>query len=207
MLNSFTYTPSLTVHGPFMDLSPGAVDPLIRKVTMERFSRTLNISGLLRARNVVFHSGYEKWKYEHRTDLWLESSLRTWEPVLVQAEAQGLTISIENIFEEEPENLRMLAEAVNSRNFGLCFDAGHFNLFSTISLKQWLSIVSPYLLELHLHDNDGTRDSHMPPGKGVFDFKALFDDLEVLEVDNLIATVETHSIDDVKESIRFLGAA
>jgi len=189
-----------------MDLSPGAVDPAVRRVTMDRFFRTLNISGLLGARNVVFHSGYEKWKYEHRADLWLESSLRTWEPLVTQAEAKGLTISIENIFEEEPENLRMLAEAVNCSNFGLCFDAGHFNLFSTISLNQWLGIISPYLLELHLHDNDGTRDSHMPPGKGVFDFKALFDSLELLDADNFIATVETHSIDDVKESIRFLDA-
>ncbi len=205
-MNSFTYPPSLTVHGPFMDLSPGAVDPLIRRVTMERFSQTLNIAGLLGAGNVVFHSGYEKWKYEHRTELWLENSLRIWEPVVAQAEAKGLTISIENIFEEEPKNLRMLAEAVNSGNFGLCFDAGHFNLFSTISLKQWLSIVSPYLLELHLHDNDGTRDSHLPPGKGVFDFKALFDNLESFNADNFIVTVETHSIDDVRESIRFISA-
>lgn len=196
----------MTVHGPFMDLSPGALDPLIRRVTVERFSQTLNIAGLLGAGNVVFHSGYEKWKYEHRTEIWLERSLRTWEPVVAQAEAKGLTISIENIFEEEPENLRMLAEAVSSRNFGLCFDAGHFNLFSTISLKQWLSIVSPYLLELHLHDNDGTRDSHLPPGKGVFDFKALFDNLEALGTDNFITTVETHSIDDVRESIRFISA-
>jgi len=207
LLDSFNYTPSLTVHGPFMDLSPGAVDPLIRRVTVERFSQTLNVAGLLRAGNVVFHSGYEKWKYEHKTDLWLEGSLRTWEPVVMQAEAQGITISIENIFEEEPGNLRMLAEAIGSASFGLCFDTGHFNLFSTIPLQEWLSIVSPYLLELHIHDNDGTRDSHMPPGEGVVDFKALFDGLETLGADGFIVTVETHTIDDVRKSIEFLNAS
>jgi len=187
-----------------MDLSPGAVDPLIRRVTTERFSRTLDIAGLLKAGTVVFHSGYEKWKYEHNPRVWLDNSLRTWEPVVTQAESLGINIAIENIFEEEPGNLRMLAEAVSSGHFGLCFDSGHFNLFSVIPLGEWLGIIGPYLLELHIHDNNGTRDSHMPPDDGVFDFRALFDGLEAIGADGFVTTVETHTIDDVLRSMGFL---
>ncbi len=204
LLDSFEHAPQLTVHGPFMDLSPGAVDPLIRGITIERFSKTLDMAGLLKAGNVVFHSGYEKWKYAHRTDVWLESSLRTWEPLVTQAEALGITISIENIFEEEPDNLRMLAEAVGSRHFGLCFDSGHFNLFSSVPLRKWLDLIAPYLVELHIHDNDGTRDSHMPPDEGVFDFSELFGYLEAAGAGGFITTVETHTPDDVLRSIGFL---
>ncbi len=187
-----------------MDLSPGAVDPLIRRVTVERFSRTLDIAALLGAGTVVFHSGYERWKYDHRPEVWLEGSLRTWEPLAALAESKGLGIAIENIFEDEPSNLKMLAEAVGAGNFGLCFDTGHFNIFSRTTLEEWLEVVGPYLTELHLHDNDGTRDSHLAPGEGTFDFDALFRILEGLDRKDLVVTVETHSLDGVERSITFL---
>ncbi len=204
LLDSLDYRPSVTIHGPFMDLSPAAVDPLVREVTLKRFTRTLDVAGFFGATNVVFHSGFEKWKYNHKTDLWLEGSLRTWKPLVALAEEKGLTVAIENIFEEDPVNLRMLAEAVGSGAFGICFDSGHFNLFSKIPLKEWLEMISPYLLELHLHDNDGTMDSHVPPGEGVFDFEAAFRYLDGLGADDCIVTVETHSVDDIRKSIEFL---
>jgi len=38
----------------------------------------MEIAELLAPKIVVFHSGYEKWKYGHRVDIWLEESLTTW---------------------------------------------------------------------------------------------------------------------------------
>jgi len=55
-----------------MDLSPGAVDSKVREATMMRFSHILDISDILKPKAVVFHSGYEKWKYALNIDLWLE---------------------------------------------------------------------------------------------------------------------------------------
>ncbi|NWF75293.1 MAG: hypothetical protein HXY53_01740 [Nitrospirae bacterium] len=69
------YKPSLSLHAPFMDLSPGAVDNKIRNVTMERFSQVFEIAEILNPKVIVFHSGYEKWKYAKRVDIWLEESL------------------------------------------------------------------------------------------------------------------------------------
>ena len=57
------YHPALTFHAPFMDLSPGAVDSKVRAVTIERFLQLFDIAQTLRPRIIVFHSGYEKWKY------------------------------------------------------------------------------------------------------------------------------------------------
>ena len=65
-----------------MDLSPGAVDSKVRAVTMERFNHVLDIAKELKVKCVVFHSGYEKWKYALNIDLWLEQSLLTWRPLV-----------------------------------------------------------------------------------------------------------------------------
>jgi sugar phosphate isomerase/epimerase len=192
------YNPSFTVHAPFMDLSPGAVDSKARVVTMERFSHTLAIAEILEPKAIVFHSGYEKWKYALNIDLWLEKSLLTWQPLVKRAEDMGVKIAIENIFEDEPSNLRMLMEEVGSGNFGICFDSGHFNLFSRISLKDWLDQLKPYILELHLHDNHKSSDEHIAIGDGTFEFATLFSTLRGMDV---IYTIEGHTPEDVMKSI------
>jgi sugar phosphate isomerase/epimerase len=195
------YDPSFTIHAPFMDLSPGAVDSKVRAITIERFAQIFDIAGTLKPKTIVFHSGYEKWKYALKTDLWLENSLITWKPLLERAVDMGLKIAIENIFEDEPASLRLLMEEIGSEHFGVCFDTGHFNLFSKVLLDEWLSQLAPYIVELHLHDNNKTFDDHIAIGKGTFDFAALFSNLKNKE---LIYTIEGHTPEDVLKSIERL---
>jgi sugar phosphate isomerase/epimerase len=149
----------------------------------------------------VFHSGYEKWKYSLKTDLWLENSLITWQLLLKRAVDMGLKIAVENIFEDDPTNLRLLMEGMDSEHFGLCFDAGHFNLFSRIPLEEWLRQLKPYIIELHLHDNHRSSDEHIAIGDGTFDFDTLFSTLKDKE---LIYTIEGHTPEDVLKSIERL---
>ncbi len=194
--------PSLSVHGPFMDLSPGAVDSSVREATLSRFNRALDIAGAIGANTVVFHSGYEKWKYALRTDIWLEQSLLTWRSLASKAKALGLRIAIENIFEDEPQNLRQLMEALNDPVFGICFDTGHCNLFTKVPLSEWLDSLGPYIIELHLHDNSGEADAHLPMGEGSFDFEMLF---SKLSLDGIVPTIEAHNIDDVRTALERFG--
>ncbi len=195
------YNPSLSIHAPFMDLSPGAVDERVRVVTVERFLHVFEIAEILKPKVIVFHSGYEKWKYALRVDIWLEGSLKTWKPLINRAVGMGLRIAIENIFEDDPTNLRLLMEEMGSENFGICFDTGHFNLFSKIPLEEWLRQLKPYIIELHLHDNDKTFDDHLAIGEGTFDFDTLF---STLKDSNLIYTIEAHTPEDTMKSIERL---
>lgn len=195
------HNPSLSIHAPFMDLSPGAVDSKVREATIERFSQVLDISEVLKPKAVVFHSGYEKWKYALNIDLWLEKSLKTWQPLNTRAASIGVKIAIENIFEDEPTNLKLLIEHMNSDNFGICFDTGHFNLFSRVPLDIWIASLKPYIIELHLHDNDKSSDQHLPVSDGTFDFNEFFD---LIGKRNCIYTLEAHSPQNVLKSMKSL---
>ena len=192
------YGPRLSFHAPFMDLSPGAVDPEVRKVTMQRFSRTLDFAEILKPTVIVFHSGYERWKYAHKTDVWLKQSLDTWRPVNERASDIGVKIAIENVFEDSPDNLVALAREMDSSNFGLCFDTGHFNLFAKSSLSEWLRAIKLYILTAHIHDNNMHADEHIVPGDGTFDFRTFFRELKGIES---VHTIEMHNIDNVIKSI------
>jgi sugar phosphate isomerase/epimerase len=188
--DTLDYGPSLTLHAPFLDLSPGAVDSLVRSVTIKRFMQTLHVAEILNPRSVVFHSGYEKWKYALDVNFWLERSLETWRPLNERFLKAGYKIAIENIFEDEPTNLKLLMEAMASDNFGICFDTGHCNMFTSVPLDRWIDELGPYIIELHLHDNDKSADQHFPPGDGSFDFDRLFSRLNKKDI---IYTLEAHT--------------
>jgi sugar phosphate isomerase/epimerase len=167
------------------------VDRRIKQVTSDRFSKIIDWAGFFRPKNIVFHPGYEKWKFDGNMNLWLESSIETWRPLVQRAEALELTLAIENVFEESPESLLLILHAINSPAFRFCFDTGHHNVFSKIPLPDWIDALGDFLSEVHLHDNHHERDEHLPLGEGEFDFDAFF---QLLGQRNLkpILTLEPH---------------
>jgi len=190
-----------TIHGPFMDLSPGGVDRRVKEVTLDRFLRTVELGILFKPKAIVFHPGYEKWKFNGNVNLWLESSLETWKPLVKRAEGLGLTLAIENVFEESPNPLVSLLKGVNSPRFRFCFDTGHHHVFAKTPLSGWLEALREFLVECHLHDNHKEIDEHLPIGEGGFDFDAFFAILSLLKL-NPIYTLEPHQEDHLNRTLK-----
>lgn len=182
---------AVTVHAPFMDLNPGAVDPLVREATRRSFARTLDLAGLLQARLVVFHPGFFRWHYGGRDELWVESSLSFWPELVTRAADLDCRMALENIFEENPVTLQALLDGIDSPWLGHCFDIGHWHLFGQVPLEEWFTALGRHLQHLHLHDNLGDRDAHLAIGDGSADFSELF---RLLEGQRLrpTATLEIH---------------
>lgn len=181
----------VSLHAPFMDLSPGGLDPRVLEVTRLRFSQVRDIVEIVRPRNVVFHPGYDRWRYGYQRDMWLNNSMDIWSEVVDWGDKLGSRVLLENVFDVEPDHLVKLRDMIG-KPLGFCFDTGHFLLFSDVSLDGWLSALGESLVELHLHDNFGDRDSHLPIGDGIFDFPGLLAHLDDEAMDPLIV-LEHHS--------------
>lgn len=162
-----------TIHAAFMDLNPGSVDPLIREVTGRRVEQTLVIAEVLRPKVVVFHPGYSRIAHGSVRESWIENSVDFWKRQIPLINGAGCRVAIENIFEEEPSTLLALLEQLDPALFGHCFDAGHFNLFATVTLEEWFARLGERIIECHLHDNHGSADEHLPVGEGEIDFPAV----------------------------------
>jgi len=186
----------ITLHGPFMDLSPGGVDKRIKEVTLDRFTKVIELALLFKPKTIVFHPGYEKWKFDGNVKLWLDSSLQTWRPLVKEAEESGLILAVENVFEESPGPLRTLLEEIDSPHFRFCFDTGHYHAFTLAKtpLSNWFEALGRYLVEVHLHDNHRDMDEHLPIGEGNFDFDQFFKLLSQYGL-NPIYTLEPHEED------------
>ena len=165
---------TVTLHGPFMDLAPGALDDRIREVTARRLLEAMELVPLFRPLSVVFHVGYDDRCYHDYRREWLAGSLETWEPIARRAEGLGVMISLENVYEQTPYMIAALLDSLSSSNVGFCLDVGHQNAFSTKPLAEWLKVLGSRLREVHLHDNDGRGDDHEPIGSGSVAFPTLF---------------------------------
>lgn len=194
---------SCTVHAPFMDLSPGGYDRLIRGITKEKLKKSAEVACALEAKTLVCHPGYDKWRFDGNEQLWLEGSIETWTEVLGIA-GRDVPVAVENIFEETPETFRVLFDYFKEKNLWFCFDSGHFNLFSKVPLEGWLRPLKDRIKEMHLHDNHGSFDDHLPVGSGTFPFRELKAFLGQIEMNRIIFAAEPHSESTVLDSIHSL---
>jgi sugar phosphate isomerase/epimerase len=187
---------SHTFHAPFMDLAPGGVDSKIRRATQERLEHVLHLAALTRPTIVVFHPEYEQWRHGEAFDLWFEGSLQMWTPLVKEAEKLGVSLALENVFEQGPETIKKLLEKINSPRCGFCFDTGHWLVFSKKGWRGWMEVLGSRLVEVHLHDNTGKEDQHLPPGDGTFDFMGFFHHLWTQRLSPLY-TLEVHQEEDL----------
>lgn len=185
---------SCTLHAPFMDLNPGSEEGLIREVTRRRFRQVCEAALILKPKSIVFHPGYDRWRYGEKQSSWLGHSIDTFSEVLKATEPIGCTIAVENIFEEEPSTLLALIESFSHPRVRHCFDVGHWNLFHSpaIGLEEWFAALGAHIAQVHIHDNSGKRDDHAPIGEGNIDFELYFSLLEQY-APHAVWTIEAHS--------------
>lgn len=162
---------SLWFHAPFAEISPCAIDPKVKALTKERYSQSLEIARELGIKRLVIHGGYIPHVYypEH----YVEESISFWKEFLIDA-PEDISIALENVMEPEPSTLVGIAAGVNDPRLGLCLDIGHANCDITSAKPlEWISPMAPYLKHVHIHDNNGGRDLHLPLGEGNVPFEEI----------------------------------
>ncbi len=183
---------SVTFHAPFMDLRPGALDPRIRQVTVDRLRQVFDLIPWFRPRSVVCHPSFDERYYISTETQWLDNSLETWRTLLADIRGMETIIALENVYERDPGPMKLLLGTLASPQVRFCFDAGHANAFGGAPIGVWMDALGDFLGEIHIHDNNGTADEHLPVGDGNIPFLELF---SLLRQKNLrpILTVESHS--------------
>ena len=86
---------------------------------------------------------------------------------------QGVTVCLENVLEETPDMLLGIVAGVGSEKIGLCLDVGHVNAYSPVPVSQWIDRYGSRLRHLHMHNNDGSADTHSPVREGTLNIPAI----------------------------------
>ena len=109
---------------------------------------------------------------------------------------------MENVFDGFPDYIREVIRQVDHPSFGVCLDVGHAHAFSSIPITQWIDELGPYIRHIHIHDNDGTRDSHLAIGAGTIPWTAVTANLQK-KCPAADFTIENNSRGDFIKSLNF----
>ena len=188
-----------SVHGCFMDVNLGSGDEKFRTLSMDRCRESYELAMTQNARFVVFHSSAFPFLRGPYLEIWAERCAKFFTHL---AEKSDLIICIENSFDLDPTPLRVLMEQMDHPKVRVCLDIGHAN-YSQAPLEQWFEELGEYIEYLHISDNKGQFDDHLPIGDGSVDWK-LADALYRKLGKNLPMTLEVGGMEGVRKSLRYM---
>lgn len=194
---------SCTLHAPFFDLAPGALDPEILAASRNKLRKAFKLIEIFQPKSVVCHMNFEQNKQGYKKENWAKASLETWRELNNIATRNNCLLMLENTYESDPDAHELMLSSLNSDNARFCLDVGHLMSFAKSPWQEWLPRLSPWLGQLHLHDNDGKQDQHLAPGLGNFNFTELFQFLGKNGLKPLI-TLEPHSEEDLWAAFAYL---
>lgn len=184
------------LHGPFNELFPCAIDPIARRLAAYRYRQAVALAKEYGAKKVVIHGGYQPRMYY---PIWyVEQSILFWKDFL--REDPGVEIVLENVLEEEPEVLRDILAGVDDPRLRMCLDIGHVNVYSKVPVSTWMTVCAPWLDHFHVHNNDGTWDTHSPLMEGNLPVR------EILAMQDTLCPQATVTLEllEAKDSLRWL---
>jgi sugar phosphate isomerase/epimerase len=103
--------------------------------------------------------------------------------LLVHAHRRGVLIALENTVNSLCTLDRALDIAEDDPAFGICIDVGHAAQSHDAGrdpVRAYLERYRGRLVHLHLHDTMGLNDDHDVPGRGIVDWRGVFDTLASL---------------------------
>jgi len=162
------------LHGAFIDLAPGALEPEVIAFARRRHQQSLEVAATLGCDLMVVHSDFPPREAQPTQHAERAARLAdNFGTLAEKATPLGITIVIENIRDSNPRQLADLAAAIALPNLGLSLDVGHANLYGpAYALDEWALTLAPALRHVHLHDNDGRFDRHWGVGAGTMNFRA-----------------------------------
>jgi len=194
----------ITLHGPYLDMSPGSPDRRINQVCIDRYQHAIRIAQDVGAEIIVFHANFiaALKTAAYRRD-WHKRNAAFWSHMAQYACQHDVTLAVENMWEFDPNIIGDVLKAVDHANLRACLDVGHAYLFSEVSLEEWMAALEPYIVHLHINNNDDVTDTHQALTDGALDYRQIMPHLRALPGQPSM-TLEMETVDDMRRSLDLL---
>ncbi|MGM5488210.1 MAG: sugar phosphate isomerase/epimerase family protein [Nanobdellota archaeon] len=162
---------TISLHVPYY--LPSATQlPQLHAANLRIIEQALTIGRQCDAQKMVIHGGYRENPDNQLNQHCLIENLRE---VIALAKRYNITVCLEN-YHSLPNlmcnDARELLHVLQSvPGLKATFDIGHANTVG--DPYEFLRVIEPYVSHMHLHDNDGTEDAHVPLGEGNIGFQGL----------------------------------
>ncbi len=166
----------LTLHLPFSDLNLASLNqPIWEESVRQMKNCLLRVSSFIEL--AVVHPGHLSPLGMQLPDLAWKQNIQGLQELSEFAGELGVQLAVENmvnmpfILGREPGEIWGMIDTVNQENFGMAWDVGHANTNGNVD--EFLGDTTS-IIHVHVHDNHGEKDEHLPLGRGSVDWKRVF---------------------------------
>jgi sugar phosphate isomerase/epimerase len=205
-------------HAPSYNPLKNHISPTLGMEAMIRSIRACKILGI---RNMVTHMGFcPLFPYPSGEQENFKANADFFRLLIPELEHAQLTLCMENSCEQNmagqyfcmtARELSDFVEYLNHPLFAAAWDVGHAHIQKENTCDAMIRL-GKKLRAIHVHDNNGKSDQHLPPYTGSFDFELLkdgmlrsgFDGFFTLEADRFLGFSPSVTLAQKKASLIYL---
>ena len=176
-----SYNLDVLIHASATATNFISISSEMRRASYAELRKTISFAERCEADLVTFHLGWNpgfitsrgfvfksEWYSEHNYRVIKNEMSRFLKEV--EKEVENPILSLENTIEFDERTKKAIDELITETDLKLTFDVGHWNVKSThdLFLRHFERVVN-----IHLHDNRGDYDTHLPLGKGNLDLRII----------------------------------
>jgi sugar phosphate isomerase/epimerase len=163
-----------------MPLSICEVERVRRIEAMDELKRVIDVADDLPYLRLILHMGGSRETADPRKR---DAAFSTLEHLILHAHHAGITICVENTTSEmgNPSYLRAFVDETRLTGLRFNFDIGHAHLSDFPEgerIEKSFSPLRELATSVHLHDNHGEKDEHLPPYDGTIDWPSAIKTLQ-----------------------------
>jgi sugar phosphate isomerase/epimerase len=173
-------------------LSICEVERVRRIEAMDELKRVIDVADDLPYARLILHMGGSRETADPRKR---DAAFSTLEHLVLHAHHAGVTICVENTTSEmgDPNYLRAFVDETRLTGLRFNFDIGHAHLAELPEderIEKSFAPLRDLVASVHLHDNHGDKDEHLPPFDGSIDWPAAIKLLKTAPDANLPIVLE-----------------
>ncbi len=176
------YALTYTLHAPFCSVNLASINPNIRGASVREILDSIDYASALGCKLVVVHPGiisyprslteFERMAKENELDSFLQ--------ICEKAEQQKLLTCVENMPRLPPafkeswtgDEMIKIVDACGSPYVQIALDVGHCNT-TDIPIPSMIKRLGKHVKHVHIHDNDGVRETHSIVGQGSINWRSV----------------------------------
>ena len=198
-----SYNLKYSIHAPFMDVNIASPQDQSRLNSIAQIKSSIDLANEIDAEAVVVHPGLISFlanKY-FKKEVY-EFANQSIKEIGDYAKNLGVMATIENMPNFEPmiyQNIADLNQLLVENEMHMTLDIGHANHVGYAPDE----MIFDSIKHVHVHDNLGDDDSHLPLGEGSIDLKYIINTLESKNYDG-IYILEVNDYDSIKKSYEYM---
>jgi len=166
-----SYGMKFNIHGPIADMNIGSPSERLRKASIEELFRIICCCERLGIGCLTVHPGSAIAYGDDIKARVREATRQSLEEIDDRLQGSELSVALENMPPASWSicyDAKELLSLISGTKIGICYDIGHAHIAG--STQSFLESDVP-VINLHLHDNHGSSDEHLPLGSGNIDIE------------------------------------